>query len=114
MSVVTAQSKTKDFIIMGPEVRRGGHVLQALDALLYLPERFRLVFAGNPQDQSFYNEIVALVERLSLSDRVRFMYEPNGTDAIISDEDVYVPGAKTVTGDSPEALASEILRAARA
>lgn len=111
MSTTAAAHKTSNVTIMGPHMVRGKAVYNAIDALIYLPKSYRLVFAGNPQDQSFYNEIVALVERFDLGDRVRFMYEVEPDVTVAGDGDT---NQEAVSGDSPEALASAILRAVHA
>ncbi len=85
--------------------------MNALNALMYLPESFQLVFVGNPKDQSFYNEIVALVDRFALGDRVLFMYEVEEPYIEVSDDANASDGA--VFADSPEGLASAILAVAR-
>lgn len=109
----TAAQNTKTLTIMGPRIIRGHAVRNAIDALVYLPESYRLVFAGHPQDQSFYNEVVAAVERCGLSDRVRFMYEVESPDMFVASDGESAKG-RTVSGNSPEALASAVLRTARA
>lgn len=112
MTTAIAGSKSKTFIIMGPEMVRGRSVLNAISALYYLPKHFRLVFAGNPQDQSFYNEIVSTVERFRLGDRVRFVYELESADAVITSRDDDAD-MRAVHGDSPEAIASAVLHLSR-
>lgn len=112
MSLATA-TQTRDFVIQGPTLARGNNVLEAIHALYYLPENFRLVFAGsNHVDQSFYKEVVKLVERDQLNDRVDFTGAADHSNAVI------VAGTpvseNAVSGDSPEALASAILDVARA
>lgn len=102
------------FNIAGPKMVRSQQVIDAIDALLYLPDNFRLIFVGLPQDQVFYNDIVILVERLGLSDRVRFMYDVEPIDAyIVGDEDAAEDESLTVPVDNPEQIASGILKIAR-
>jgi hypothetical protein len=113
MSATATDQNVKPFTIMGPQMVRGHAVRNAIDALIYLPESYRLVFAGHPEDQSFYNEIVELVERYALATRVRFMYEAGKPDVVVAGDDGVI-NDKAVSGDTPEALASAILRAARA
>lgn len=93
---------------------RSQQVIDAIDALLYLPDNFRLLFIGLPQDQVFYNDIVILVERLGLSDRVRFMYDIEEVDAYIvcSEDDVKDESLTVIAGNS-ETIASGILKIAR-
>jgi glycosyltransferase involved in cell wall biosynthesis len=113
MSATTAMQQTKQVTIMGPHMERGRAVINAIDALLYLPQSYKLVFAGHPKDQSYYNEIVELVERFELSNRVRFMYEVDEADVVIANGGLGASDAGAVSADSPEALASAILRAVR-
>lgn len=102
------------FNIAGPKMVRSQQVIDAIDALLYLPDNFRLLFIGLPQDQVFYNDIVILVERLGLSDRVRFMYDIEEVDAYIvcSEDDVKDESLTVIAGNS-ETIASGILKIAR-
>lgn len=101
--------------IAGPKMVRGQQVIDAIDALLYLPDNFRLIFIGLPQDQVFYNDVVILVERLGLSDRVRFMYDvDDDIDAfVIGEDDVVVDEDLSVAAENPEQIASGILKIAR-
>lgn len=102
------------FNIAGPKMVRSQQVIDAIDALLYLPDNFRLLFIGLPQDQVFYNDIVILVERLGLSDRVRFVYDVEEVDAyILGDEDVAADESLAVAAENAETIASGILKIAR-
>jgi hypothetical protein len=113
MSMAAVSHQTRDFVIQGPTLARGNHVLEAIHALYFLPENFRLVFTGNKQvDQSFYKEVVSLVERDHLNDRVDFSGGANSSNAVIVSGESASQNA--VSGDSPEALASAILNVARA
>lgn len=103
MSALTTK-QAKKITIKGPQMVRGRGVMNAINALVYLPEQFQLVFAGNPKDQSFYSEIVTLVEHYALTDRVRFMYEVEKPYITVSED----------SEDSPEGVASAILAASRA
>lgn len=104
MSMATA-THTSDFVIQGPVLARGNNVLEAIHALYFLPENFRLIFTGNSSvDQSFYKEAQSLVDRDELHGRVEFKAKTAPSNAIVVDEK---------SGDSPEALASAILKAAR-
>jgi hypothetical protein len=114
MSMAVATHQTSDFVIQGPVLARGNKVLEAIHALYYLPENFKLVFAGNKQvDQSFYKEVVSLVERDQLNDRVDFSDSAEPSSAVIVSENKRLATKNTVSGDSPEALASAILNVAR-
>jgi hypothetical protein len=114
MSMATATHQTRDFVIQGPILARGNKVLEAIHALYYLPENFKLVFTGSPKvDQSFYNEVVSLVERDQLNDRVDLKGSADHSNAVIVPSTPETASKNTVSGDSPEALASAILDVAR-
>ncbi len=105
-------SKINDFVILGPTLAPGNRVLEAIHALYFLPENFKLVFTGSePVDTAFYQEVVSLVERDELNDRVRFAANATHSNAVISASTS--KAHNSVTGDSPEALASAILHVAR-
>ncbi|HJQ08241.1 MAG TPA: hypothetical protein VJ836_02025 [Candidatus Saccharimonadales bacterium] len=106
--------RASDFFILGPRVARGNGVLEAIHALYYLPENYQLVFAsGNTADQAFYNEVVTLVEQNALGARVHFAQGQKSPHVIIAPRQMKAQDKRMVSGDSPEALASAILRAAR-
>lgn len=95
----------QDFVIQGPTLAPGNNVLAAIHALYFLPENYKLVFTGNDSvDQSFFKQVVTLIERDDLKGRVRFAKEAPRSDMVIGN---------TVASDSPEALASAILDVAR-
>ena len=116
MSMATAtHHQTSDFVIQGPVFARGNRVLEAIHALYFLPENFKLVFTGNKSvDQSFYKEAVSLVERDELGSRVEFGGETAHSNAVIVAGSKKTTDRNSVSGDSPEALASAILKVARA
>lgn len=101
--------------IAGPKMVRSQQVIDAIDALLYLPDNFRLIFVGLPQDQVFYNDIVILVERLGMSDRVRFMYDvDDDIDLfVIGEDDTIVDEDLSIAAENPEQIASGVLKLAR-
>lgn len=106
MSKRSGAQAVKDFFIQGPALAQDNKVLETIHSLYYLPENFKLVFTGAaPVDPTFYGKVVALVERDNLGSRVRFTNDASGSDIVI--------GQNSVSGDSPEALASAILNAAR-
>ena len=111
-----AGAQINDFMILGPAMASGKKVLAAIHALYYLPENFKLILAGGQNaDQSFFKQIIDLVERDELDSRVRFFEtDPENTQAVILPSAGKSRAANTVTGDSPEALASAILNVARA
>ena len=97
---------TSEFVILGPTLSPGNKVLEAIHALYYLPENFKLIFTGpTPVDRSFYNQIVSLIERDELSHRVHFTdrYYAQTAHAKLDEK----------SGDTAEAIASYILAAAR-
>lgn len=104
--------KNNVFYILGPDLAPGQKVLEAVHALYYLPENYKLIFTGSePVDSSFYAQVVDLVERDQLGERVQFSTTVARPDVAISTNAQAAP--KTVTGDSAEALASAILTATR-
>ncbi|HEY5806134.1 MAG TPA: hypothetical protein VIS56_01980 [Candidatus Saccharimonadales bacterium] len=109
-----ATQQTKDFIILGPSMNSGKRVLDAIYSLYFLPENCKLVLAGSEDTgQPFYNEAVALARRDDLHGRVRFEEEVSSPDVVIApDSDTLADDS--VSGDTPEALASAILRIYRA
>jgi len=104
-----------DFVILGPALAKGNKVLEAIHSLYYLPENFKLIFTGNlAVDQSFYKEVVSLIERDDLASRVHFASNIDSSQAIILPNQGKVRASNSVTGDTAEALASAILDVARA
>lgn len=104
-----------DFMILGPAMASGAKVLNAVHALYFLPENFKLILTGSHKaDQSFFRQITSLVERDELGGRVQFADASNQTDAIILPNIGMSRSRNAVSGDSPEALASAILNVARA
>lgn len=114
MSEATAVRNAKDFFILGPTLAKGNKVLEAIHSLYYLPENFKLVFTGaGTVDQDLYGQVVTLVKRDNLSNRVRFTNSTSRSDAIISPRKTRFDSTNSVTGDSAEAIASAILNVAR-
>jgi hypothetical protein len=113
-----ASASTKrinDFIILGPEVASRSKVLEAIYALYFLPDNFKLILTGSQKtDQSFYKELVAAVDECQLDGRVRFTDQADSMDAVILPNAGMVRASNAVAGDSPEALASAILDVSRA
>jgi hypothetical protein len=106
---------TNDFIILGPTMAPGNKVLEAIHALYYLPENFKLILTGSKNaDRSFYKEALSLVERDELGSRVQFTDDSDSTDVVILPNSGMTRNRNSVAGDSPEALASAILDIARA
>lgn len=107
--------QNNDFMILGPAMGSGNKVLNAVHALYFLPDNFKLLLTGSKQaDQSFYKEVVSLVERDGLGGRVTFGDDTGSTRAIILPNLGKSRAANAISGDSPEALASAILNVARA
>lgn len=94
--------QTKDFIIKAPAIAADNKALQAVHALYFLPENYKLVFEDAVgADQTIYQQVMSLIQRDSLGQRVQFA---SGAD---------VSGAVSISGDSPEAMASAALHATR-
>lgn len=110
-----ATQTTSDFMILGPAMASGEKVLDAVHALYFLPENFKLVLTGSKTvDQSFFSRIQELVERNELGHRVTFGEEPESVHAVVLSTWDVGRMPNWVTGDSPEALASAILQVSRA
>jgi hypothetical protein len=102
-------------MILGPAMTSGAKVLQAIHALYYLPENFKLILTGSQNaDQSLYKQAVSLVERDELGARVQFADSPEETDAVILPNSGMSRNRNSIAGESSEALASAILEMARA
>ncbi len=109
-----AVAQINDFMILGPTMASGKKVLSAIHALYFLPENFKLVLTGSKSaDQSFFEEIMSLVERDEVGHRVSFDAPAGSTQAVILPSLGKSRAVNAVTGDSPEALASAILDVAR-
>ena len=107
-------NQKQDFVILGPALQRDNKVLEAIHALYFLPDNFKLIFAADtPADQTFYKEAQSLVARNELYGRVQFMAQALSSNAVIA-SDKQAAADNIITGDSPEALASAILNLARA
>ena len=109
---------TNDFFILGPALVRGNRVLEAVQALYYLPDNFKLIFNENqPVDKQMYLEVLSLAHRNELAERVQFSHQaqqPESEAVIASSRPAASAMAPVVSGDTPEALASAILNVARA
>jgi len=111
---MTRARSANDFIILGPALSSGMQVLNAVHALYFLPENFKLVLAAAKKaDKSFLGRVTALVGRDGLVGRVRFLERIRQVDAVILPNVGMSRRRNAVTGDSPEALASAILDVAR-
>lgn len=110
-----ASTQTNDYMILGPAMASGKKVLEAVHALYYLPDNFKLALTGGHRaDQSFLNEVISLVERDGLDGRVRFFeVGPDHPHLVILPHAGKSRAANAITGESSEALASAILNASR-
>jgi len=107
---------TSDFFILGPALVRGNRVLEAVQALYYLPENFKLIFNENqPVDKQMYLEVLSLAHRNELAQRVQFSNQDRQpqSEAVIASSRSVDRTANVVSGETPEALASAILHVAR-
>lgn len=112
---MVALQQIRDFVILGPAMAPGNRVMEAIHALYFLPENFKLILTDSKTtDQSFYEQVLSLVEHDELSGRVRFSDDRPAADITIVASPVDLSTIADVTGESPEALASAILVAARA
>ncbi len=115
MATAVSQRQSNDFFIQGPIMARGNSVAEAICALYYLPKRYKLVLpAVSSDDSGFFDEMSRLVKRMALGARVRFS-ELDEPDAIIvsSTTPTDLRDEHLVSGGTPEALASAILRVGR-
>src|SRR6185369_16210911 len=105
-----ATQPPSDFMILGPAMASGSRVLDAIHALYFLPENFKLILAGSKNaDQSFLDQIHRLIEHNGLHHRVTFTDTPKETHAIILPNAGMARMSGSVAGHSPEALASALL-----
>ncbi len=103
-----------DFIILGPTITSGRKVLEAVHALYYLPENFKLILTGRETaDPSFVQDVLSLAERDGVAHRLRFEGDVENVHAIILPNTGLTRHRNSIAGDSPEAVASAILNMAR-
>lgn len=109
-----ATQATSDFTILGPATASGERALNAVHALYFLPENFKLVLTGSATaDQSFLRQVAELVDHYGVGHRVTFDGEATEMHLVILPNNSRVAISKDIAGDSPEALASAILSIAR-
>jgi hypothetical protein len=107
--------QTNDFTILGPTMAASDTVLNAIYSLYFLPDNYKLILTGSKDtDQSFYNKVVTLVKSHDLAHRVAFKENVDNPSAIILPNAGKSRSRYTISGDSPEALASAILHISRA
>ena len=103
-----------DIMIMGPAMSSGGKVLDAIHALYFLPENFKLILTGSETaDQSFFSQIEDIIDRFEMRHRVVFDSSAEEAHVIILPNTGKSRAANAIAGDSPEALASAILSIVR-
>jgi hypothetical protein len=116
--MLSSITQTRDFVILGPALAKSSkhRVLEAIHALYYLPDNFKMVFTGwMAVEKDIYDAVVALVERDALAERVHFASGVGVSHAIVlPNRAVTEQPEKAVGGESAEALASAILDLARA
>lgn len=99
-----------NFIILGPAMTSGDTVLDAIHALYFLPDYFKLMLIGSKHaSPAFLAEIHQLIKHDGLKDRVQFDGDIDTTHAVILPNAGMSRVRNSVAGDSPEALASAIL-----
>ncbi|HSX16958.1 MAG TPA: hypothetical protein VLH86_02550 [Patescibacteria group bacterium] len=95
MAKTVTQRNVKDYFILGPTLQRDNGVLEAIYALYYLPPNYKLILpSAAPEDMSYQNEVLSVVNKNALSERVHFMKNSR-------------------SADSPEAYASAMLSFSR-
>ncbi len=93
---------SKDVWITGSPLLVNGEILDALHALYYLPENYKLILPGShTADEGFMAKFHVLIARDNLHNRVQFTDDAPGAAIEFSET--------SVKGSSPEALASAIL-----
>lgn len=62
----------KDFVILCPRLTQDDGVAEALQALLYLPQNYKLIIAsGNAHEGMMYDEITALANNSSKTSKIK-------------------------------------------
>jgi hypothetical protein len=109
-------ASSNDFVIWGPPVNSITVALNAVHALYYLPDQYKLVMPAADPDQIVpYERVKALIKIDNLEDRVHFtdkLVAARRQAVIVTDPGDKRPGS--IYGSTPEALASAILNAYRA
>lgn len=102
--------ETTDIMILGPAMSSGDKVIDAIHALYFLPENFKLILTGSTSaDQSFFKKIDGAIDRLAVRHRIIFDGDIEEVHAIVLPNAGKSRAANAVAGDSPEAIASAIL-----
>jgi hypothetical protein len=95
-------------------MERSHRALDAVYALFYLPEHFKLIFTGSLKaGRSFFDKLMSHADGLGVGERVSFALVPIEPDVVILPSAGNSRSRTSITGDSPEALASAILDVAR-
>lgn len=95
MTMHMTQAQTTDCFIVGPVLKPENGVVEAIFSLFYLPQNYKLILpAATKSSDRFFNDIVALVKKNDLQQRVYFSKESDTTK-------------------SPEGFASAVLNTAR-
>jgi len=95
MAIGMTQQQNTDYFIVGPAIKPENGVIEAIYSLLYLPQNYKLILPTASQaSERFFDEIVALVRKNDLEQRVYFSKE-------------------SVPVKSPEGFASAVLDTAR-
>jgi len=114
--MTSLMSMSNEFVIWGPSVTSENVVLNAIHALYYLPQQYRLILPkATPAEKTSYERVLSLIQRDQLGERVTFsdkQIEAAYQAVIVAKEADALPGY--IFGNTPESLASAILDAARA
>jgi phosphoserine aminotransferase len=114
MGNLPTTDRPKDFLIQGPALARGNRVLEAVHSLYFLPENYKMIFTvASAHDQVLQDEVMSLLARNALVHRVHFNSQGHVSDAVIVSTTAGKAIHNSVSGDSPEALASAILKISR-
>jgi len=95
MAIHMTQAQNTDYFIVGPALKPENGVVEAIYSLFYLPQNYKLILpTAAKNSERFFDDIVALVKKNDLEQRVYFSRE-------------------TPNVASPEGFASAVLNTAR-
>ena len=95
MAIHATQSQNTDYFIVGPALKPGNGVVEAIYSLFYLPQNYKLILpTAIKNSDRFFDDIVALVKKNDLEQRVYF-------------------SKQTASTESPEGFASAVLNTTR-
>lgn len=103
-----------DIMIMGPAMSSGDKVFDAIHALYFLPENFKLILTGSEHaNQSFFSQIEDIIDRFEIRHRIVFDGSTDEAHVIILPNTGKSRAFNAIAGDGPESIASAILKHTR-